>query len=176
MDFIACINHFFRCYHLQHFVSFRSATLLVTPSSTWLESGLYSCSIIGVISSMYSRPFGLNMLRLLLEYAQHEDCPLNYPNRSTLSEIAHDFLSDLTRGFLQYSLHNLKVNHHPHLAEAAKKMIRDGYYYHDFCDLCSSPSCPANANFCRLILICMYYLNQVIHSRFYIDLILCIQL
>ena len=152
-----------RCYHSLRSASFLHVAHMEMPSSICpisgeLLSGFHSNS--GFFNENF-RPFGLDMLRLLLEYAQYADCPLNFPERSSLSEIAHDFLIDLTHGFLQYSLHNQKINAHAHLTIAAKKMVRDGYYYHDFCDECSSPTCPANANFCRLILICMHYLNQV---------------
>ena len=107
------------------------------------------------------------MLELLLEYARHEDSKKNYPRRSLRSELAFDFMLDLTHSLLQFSNHNVAMTNNAHLTDAAKHMVKDGFYLLSFCGHCVDPKCPANMYLARSILICAFYLLKVrkLYSR-----------
>ena len=110
---------------------------------------------------MFFSSFGVNMLRLLLEYTRSECCP-GFESVGKLPEIAWKFHQDLSFVFLVYSPRNIERfgSDHPHFQAAYDLMSRTNMVQ-QFCFHCDDVNCLVNSTMLRSIYVCMYYLDQV---------------
>ena len=112
------------------------------------------------------------MLRLLEEYTLSECCP-GFDVHGELPEIAWQFHQDLSFVFLVYSPRNIEHfrSVHPHYGDAYDLMAKNNML-HQFCFKCDDVNCLVNSTMLRIIYICMYYLEKVFQSLFFLFLLI----